>query len=415
MALVGWIDAYSAEGIEGWASETASPGRTVAVDFYVNASHTARVLADRHRPDLQAAGYGDGCKAFCHRLPEAVFKNADRVEVKVCFAGTRQSLSNGSFALTAGARPNPWDSDAPYDYSTMWLGAKLCRQYIYRTITGDPELHPVPYVIEKYVLARSTAELRQGRALLLGSSEGYMERELCARGFTGEIIATDIAANALRRAKEQSDALGYHNIKHVVHDVNTDAGAKFGGPFDFIFAEGVLHHIEQIGPCLERCDRLLKEDGYLFALEFEGPFRFQLSELQARWINAALNVLPRGLRPFPEKGDVQYPATDEDNRRVRYVVPPEEAIARMDPSEAVSGPELKRLLPQLFDVVDRKGFGGTLLSYMTCHFDFKRSSSDPYVARWLRVLMEIEHALIDTGILDDEFVFYVLKKKSAAA
>src|SRR6202011_6241242 len=100
--------------------------------------------------------------------------------------------------------------------------------------------------------------------------------------------------------------------------------------------------------------------------------RFQLSELQTRWINAALRVLPRGLRPFPDKCDVHYPAADEDNRRVCYVTPPEDVLAAMDPSEALAGPELKSLLPRVFDVVERKGFGGTLLSYMTCHFDFKR-------------------------------------------
>jgi hypothetical protein len=30
------------------------------------------------------------------------------------------------------------------------------------------------------------------------------------------------------------------------------------------------------------------------------------------------------------------------------------------------------------------------------------------------VLIEVEQALIDTGILDDEFVFYVLRKRPAA-
>ena len=50
----------------------------------------------------------------------------------------------------------------------------------------------------------------------------------------------------------------------------------------------------------------------------------------------------------------------------------------------------------------------------TRHFDFKRSNTGAYADRWLKVLMEIEHALIDTGILDDEFVYYVLKKKLAA-
>ena len=176
----------------------------------------------------------------------------------------------------------------------------------------------------------------------------------------------------------------------------------------------MLHHIGNIGPCLAECDRLLKPDGYLIAIEFEGPFRFQLSDLQTRWINAALNVLPRGLRPFPDREEPYYPASEEDNRAVHYVPAAEEDVARADPSEALTGPDLKRLFPRVFEVVERKGYGGTLLSYMTGHFDFRRANTDPVSARWLRVLIEVEQALIDTGILDDEFVFYVLRKRSAA-
>jgi SAM-dependent methyltransferase len=227
-------------------------------------------------------------------------------------------------------------------------------------------------------------------------------------------VATDIANNALRRAQQQSEVLGHHNIRHVIHDLNVPPGDKFGGPFDFIFAEGVLHHIKNIGPCLEACNRLLKPDGLMFALEFEGPFRFQLSELQTRWINTALAVLPRGLRPFSDGKDVHTPAGPEYSQKFSFVAPSEDSIAQMDPSEALTGPEIKKLIPEMFDIVERKGFGGTLLSYMTCHFDFKRSNTDAYADRWLKVLMEIEHALIDTGILDDEFVYYVLKKKLAA-
>jgi hypothetical protein len=31
MALVGWVDQYSATAVEGWASETTEPARRVAV------------------------------------------------------------------------------------------------------------------------------------------------------------------------------------------------------------------------------------------------------------------------------------------------------------------------------------------------------------------------------------------------
>src|SRR5262245_63153394 len=119
MALVGWVDACSPAGVEGWASETTRPTQPVAVDIYVGSRCHGQVLADRHRPDLQAAGYGDGRKAFSYRFPPAALAGEGPLAVEVCFAGTRQVLPNGSFTLNGGAAPaapataadgaNPWN------------------------------------------------------------------------------------------------------------------------------------------------------------------------------------------------------------------------------------------------------------------------------------------------------------------
>jgi hypothetical protein len=88
-----------------------------------------------------------------------------------------------------------------------------------------------------------------------------------------------------------------------------------------------------------------------------------------------------------------------------------EWMKSFDPSEAIAGPELKRLLPERFHVVERRGFGGTLLSYMSGLFDFDRCNRDPAAAKWLRILIEIERAVIDSGVLDDDFVLYVAAKR----
>ena len=309
---------------------------------------------------------------------------------------------------------NPWDADVPFDYSSMWLGSKECLRVIQERTSHDESLHWLRYSVKKYfppalndALAKKPRE--QYRCLILGANEGWMERLLCENGFKGEIIASDIAAKALGRAEKAARDRGYQNIKYVVADLNKD---KFEGPFDFIICEGVLHHIEKIGNCLEWLAKALTPDGYVFAAEFEGPVRFQLSELQVRWINAALGILPKVLRPLPRGNDGMYPATAKESASILYSPPSEKSIIAFDPSEAICGPELKRLIPQMFDVVERNPFGGTLLSYMTQHFDFARTNSDEFSREWLKLLMQIEQTLIKTGILDDEFVFYVLKRKA---
>jgi len=235
-----------------------------------------------------------------------------------------------------------------------------------------------------------------------------MELKLCADGFSGQIIASDIAEKAVERARHRIQEAGYRNVRHVIADLNV---ASLEGEFDFIICEGVLHHIVQIERCLDMIRSHLKPTGLIFAVEFEGPFRFQLPEVQVRWINAALQVLPKCLRPLPRDLETEFPATESENRSILYSAPSAESIASFDPSEAYSGPELKRLLPEKFQVVERTGFGGTLLSYMTGHFDFRRAETDVFAQSWLEVLCRIEDTLIERGILQDDFVFYVLKQK----
>jgi SAM-dependent methyltransferase len=261
-------------------------------------------------------------------------------------------------------------------------------------------------------LASSDKQKEEYRCLLLGSNEGHMERMLCERGFTGEITASDIAEKALARAKQKTESLGFRNVNYIVADLNTD---KFEGNFDYIIAEGVLHHIENIEPCLKMLSSALKPDGYFILVEFEGPVRFQLPDIQVRWINAALSVLPKELRPFPHTDwelEKHMPARPDENNRIYYVPPSETDIIAFDPSEAISGPALKRLIPLMFEVVERTGFGGTLLSYMTGHFDFKRANEDEFARSWLKILIQIEDTLIQNKLLEDDFVFYVLQNKS---
>ena len=225
-------------------------------------------------------------------------------------------------------------------------------------------------------------ESKECRCLVLGSNEGWMERRLCEKGFKGNIVASDIADKAINRAKQKSDSLGFLNIDYVVADLNK---FEFDGLYDFIIAEGVIHHIVNIERCLWMLQSKLTPSGFLVIVEYEGPFRFQLSNLQTRWINATLNVLPKYIRPFENNEENKYPATEEENRRVYFIPPIEKSIAEMDPTEAYSGKKMKSLLPKLFDIVERKGFGGTILSYITNHFDFKASNNNSFYENNIRL------------------------------
>jgi hypothetical protein len=45
------------------------------------------------------------------------------------------------------------------------------------------------------------------------------------------------------------------------------------------------------------------------------------------------------------------------------------------------------------------------------HFPFESADSNPRVGRFLDHLLRFEDCLIDSGILEDDFVFYILGRK----
>jgi SAM-dependent methyltransferase len=321
---------------------------------------------------------------------------------------------------------NPWNADKPFSTAALWPACDPITGSMWRKISGLESVDWLRYVAECYMgpaltnWERFTPEERRKRAvadvklknpadyrcLILGSNEGVVERFLCEWGFVGEIVATDIAEHALARAKAEACRLGYANIRHVQADLNI---ATISGKFDFVIAQGVLHHIENLGRCLQMIRSVMPSYGLLFAAEFTGPFRFQLPDEQIYWINHILRFLPRGVR-FGLTGtpDDLLPACDGDP----YVRPSEESIAEFDASEAISGHLLDPSLASMFDVMERKPLGGTLMTYLHEHLDYRLAGEYPY-SLWTQLAIDLESALISRGVLNSDYVFYVLGKRGA--
>jgi O-antigen biosynthesis protein len=64
MALLGYLESVSHERIVGWAHDTANPDEPVRLVIAAGDEVVARVLATRHRGDLQRASIGSGCGGF---------------------------------------------------------------------------------------------------------------------------------------------------------------------------------------------------------------------------------------------------------------------------------------------------------------------------------------------------------------
>lgn len=302
------------------------------------------------------------------------------------------------------SRRNPWDNEEPYDYASSWVSVPQYTSNINQRITGDPNVGWLQYAVEIFMDPVNSASKS---CLVLGSNEGRAVMALRASGFQGKIVASDIAEKALARSLEKFQAQGLTDIEIMPADLNNHI---FRNRFDYIVAEGVLHHIERIEFCAQALYNCLNVGGLLIAMEFVGAFRFQFSDLQKRWINAALAAVPRQYRPLARDMAKDFPPSLNEQSKIFYVSPSIEAMLDFDPSEAVSGHKLDHALRSLFSIVEVKDGGGNLVMNITGHFPFESARTDENCGRWLNVITTIENTLIDTGILQSDLKFYCLQK-----
>ena len=83
---IGWI-------AKGWAFRPDAPDIPVTLELWWEGGALLRVDADRPRPDLEAAGMGDGRHAFEIRLPDRVTDGMPHI-VHVVDAATRTPLAS---------------------------------------------------------------------------------------------------------------------------------------------------------------------------------------------------------------------------------------------------------------------------------------------------------------------------------
>jgi len=70
--LRGYVDATTPFAVLGWAADLSAPDEPVLLDILAGDVLLGRVLANIHRPDVAAAGYGAGNHGFEFALPPGV-------------------------------------------------------------------------------------------------------------------------------------------------------------------------------------------------------------------------------------------------------------------------------------------------------------------------------------------------------
>jgi SAM-dependent methyltransferase len=289
------------------------------------------------------------------------------------------------------------DERVRYGKGFHWVESPIVAQYINRNITGDPAMNWVAHSADRYLKGRIRPKI-----LSLGCGGGALERDLSRLLPDAQLQGMDFSAGAIALARER-DAQADLRIDYVVSDLNEVNLEPHR--YDAVFASGALHHVGALDRLLARVHDSLVPNGALIANEYVGPNQLQWSPAQVEAINEVLAILPdRYLRRISDPADFKR----------RFLGPsPIEWMNQHDPSEAARSEEIIPLVQSMFEVVELKPFGGTLLHMLlqdiVGNFNPASEANDCI----LRLICHLEWKLITAGVLTSDFAYFVARPRTS--
>lgn len=125
--MLGNVEQISEEAVLGWAHDPDQPAEGVVVNIYLDDRLAGTAVAAAFRPDLRAAGLGDGRKAFFFNPSPQL--GATEAAVRITFARTGETLPNGLGRLRRSAQaPAPdWDASFRANWREIPVAERLAR------------------------------------------------------------------------------------------------------------------------------------------------------------------------------------------------------------------------------------------------------------------------------------------------
>lgn len=284
-----------------------------------------------------------------------------------------------------------WDGNVTRPPAQWWEIEAVRRRWAY-LVSGDPDVDFPLYAVEKYLSGRTGLA-----AISIGCGHGARELRWAELGVFDRIDAYDISPASIQAARHAAVDAGLDDVLHFeVADVAAiDLPLRF---YDVALGLHSLHHFKPVTAVLERLSTSLRYDGFLFMDDYVGPTRFQWTERQREAAEALLRVVPERYRRVP----------GEPVRRT--VVRP--SIAWMllsDPSEAVEAAEILPAVRRIFDIVEERPYGGSVLQLSLTDISQNFLDDDQETEALLEWLFEAEDRLLATGEVGHDFTTVVAR------
>jgi ubiquinone/menaquinone biosynthesis C-methylase UbiE len=263
-------------------------------------------------------------------------------------------------------------------------------------VSGDREIDYNNYISKNYL-----SEKHALQALSLGCGGGERELRWAETNKFSRIDAYDLSAERIDYAIKIAHQSGYSKV------INYQVGNIYeidikDNYYDVVLAEQSLHHFSPLKDLLVKIDKTLKLDGYFILNEFIGPTRFQWTDRQLEIVNSLLNI-------FPDKYKKIWNSNFTKPKVIKHS---QLSMILRDPSEAIESSNILPLLNKMFDVVELKGYGGSILHLLFGGIAHHFLTPDDEGEALLRICFEMEDFLIKTGEIEHDFVVTVCKKRS---
>ncbi|MFC1552394.1 class I SAM-dependent methyltransferase [Candidatus Latescibacterota bacterium] len=310
----------------------------------------------------------DSSKALLRLTPGLLLNKEDRVKV--------------AWEHTSAPPRNWWDIPA-------------VRERWNRLISGDTALDYYEYISRKYLSNNNSLH-----ALSLGCGTGHREIRWAELGSFANIDAYDLSEKRIEIAVENAREKGLDTI------INFKAGSvddisMLENHYDVVLGEQSLHHFTPLKDILLRINRFLKPGGYFFVNEYVGPIRFQWAEKQLSAANELLAALPDAYKVIWNSNAVK--------RKV--YAPGRLRMFLSDPSEAVESSRIMPLLGEIFDMVEIRDYGGTVLHLLFKDIAHHFMDDNQETGRLLEYCFEYEDKLLRNKELTSDFIVAVYRKR----
>ncbi len=274
-----------------------------------------------------------------------------------------------------------------------WTDSPQVQQlYIHPSISGVAEDNWLIWVAKNYF--RQPVQ----RALSVGCGDGCLERHALQLNIAQCFDAFDASPEAVEIARKKAAEAGVANrVNYAVADLNR---CHFEAQsYDAAFAAMALHHVKELEHVLKQV-RLSLKLGSLFILnEFIGPDQFQWTETQVRLANELLQRIPERYRKSLRSGTL----------KTRVLQPRRDEMTAGDPTESIRSSEIVPLVSDMFEVVERVDYGGTIVNLVLEEIagNFRWSSEDVAI---LQMLFDAEKRLLHDKVIPSDFTLIIARR-----